>query len=73
MGPPCKQRNRLVDQQEQEESTTTVSNSWNPVDWYTRNGYNVSDMINAPGKPLAYTPVHMYSLMDGFSIQDSHG
>ena len=29
---------------------STVSNRWDPVLWYSQHGYNVSEMIKAPGK-----------------------
>ena len=31
---------------------STVSNRWDPVLWYSRHGYNVSEMIKAPGKTM---------------------
>lgn len=57
MGPPCKQRsqleswkvNSLLQDQDYEEQSSTVSNRWDPVAWYSQHGYNVSEMIRAPG------------------------
>ena len=31
---------------------STVSNRWDPVIWYSQHGYNVSEMIKAPGTYL---------------------
>lgn len=31
---------------------STVSNRWDPVLWYSQHGYNVSEMIKAPGKTI---------------------
>ena len=39
---------------------STVSNRWDPVLWYSRHGYNVSEMIKAPGK------VHIF--WEGYKI-----
>ena len=37
---------------------STVSNRWDPVLWYSRHGYNVSEMIKAPGKVHIFLEGH---------------
>lgn len=56
MGPPCKQRSQAEIWNENpqqdldyEVQSSTVSNRWDPVAWYSQHGYNVSEMIKAPG------------------------
>ncbi len=31
-------------------ASKTVSNRWDPVAWFSQHGYNVSEMIKAPGE-----------------------
>ena len=57
MGRPCRKRyqNRVpVDEEppepEVEVDDNEVNNRWDPVTWYGRHGYNVSEMIKAPGR-----------------------
>ena len=55
MGPPCKQRSQLENWSEtleEHSESSTVTNRWDPVVWYSQHGYNVSEMITAPGNKI---------------------
>jgi hypothetical protein len=32
----------------------TTNNQWDPVKWYSQHGYNVTEMIKAPGKQFFF-------------------
>ena len=55
MSPPCRKRvhiqpHRQWDTISNEQQANPDYNAWDPVVWYSQHGYNVSEMIKAPGK-----------------------
>ena len=49
MSPPCRKRIQIGSWGNQRERDADY-NAWDPVVWYSQHGYNVSEMIKAPGK-----------------------
>ena len=46
MGRPCINRGRAATKQSEEEQDYS---KWDPVKWFSQRGYNVTQMIHAPG------------------------
>ena len=53
MGRPCINRGRSATKQSDEEQDYS---KWDPVKWFSQRGYNVTQMIHAPGKKIEKNP-----------------
>ena len=49
MGRPCINRGRSATKQSDEEQDYS---KWDPVKWFSQRGYNVTQMIHAPGMKI---------------------
>ena len=53
MSPPCRKRIQIQSWGSNRERDADY-NAWDPVVWYSQRGYNVSEMIKAPGEQIVF-------------------